>query len=183
MASSTRDGDCDCDVSSLWMQDVTPLPPRNRARVVGTRPVPVPVRRLTSEAEGESAGLSDQNPWDAGIAPDGEITFQRPGLPSNTLRRLRRGHWAVHAELDLHGKRIDEARQALVEFLSVCRRHQARCVRIIHGKGTGSRDRKPVLKHKVAGWLMQRDEVLAFCQARVAEGGSGAAMVLLKPGR
>jgi DNA-nicking Smr family endonuclease len=31
--------------------------------------------------------------------------------------------------------------------------------------------------------LRQRDEVLAFCQARAADGGSGATLVLLKSGR
>jgi DNA-nicking Smr family endonuclease len=53
-------------------------------------------------------------------------------------------------------------------------------VRIIHGKGLGSKNREPVLKRKVASWLMQREEILAFCQARRTEGGGGAAVVLLK---
>jgi len=53
-------------------------------------------------------------------------------------------------------------------------------VRIIHGKGLGSMDRKPVLKSKVRNWLVQKDEVIAFCTARAADGGSGALMVLLK---
>jgi DNA-nicking Smr family endonuclease len=39
-----------------------------------------------------------------------------------------------------------------------------------------------VLKGKVRGWLVQRQEVIAFCQARAAEGGSGALIVLLRPG-
>jgi len=37
-----------------------------------------------------------------------------------------------------------------------------------------------VLKKKVRNWLVQKDEVLAFCQARAADGGAGAVMVLLK---
>jgi DNA-nicking Smr family endonuclease len=53
-------------------------------------------------------------------------------------------------------------------------------VRIIHGKGLRSKNREPVLKRKVAGWLLQRDEILAYCQARQADGGSGAVVVLLK---
>jgi DNA-nicking Smr family endonuclease len=55
-----------------------------------------------------------------------------------------------------------------------------RCVRIVHGKGLGSRNREPVLKGKLRKWLALRDEVLAFCQAPAAEGGSGAALVLLR---
>jgi len=55
-----------------------------------------------------------------------------------------------------------------------------RCVRIIHGKGLGSKNRLPVLKNKVRHWLMQREDVLAFCQARAVDGGTGAVIVLLK---
>ena len=40
----------------------------------------------------------------------------------------------------------------------------------------------PVLKSKVQGWLVQKNEVLAFVQARADEGGAGALVVLLKPG-
>jgi DNA-nicking Smr family endonuclease len=53
----------------------------------------------------------------------------------------------------------------------------------VHGKGHGSRDRQPVLKGKVPKWLMQRDEVIAFCQAKPADGGAGALIVLLKATR
>jgi DNA-nicking Smr family endonuclease len=58
-----------------------------------------------------------------------------------------------------------------------------RCVRIVHGKGLGSRNREPVLKGKLRAWLVPRDEVLAFCQAPATEGGSGALLVLLKGAR
>ena len=68
----------------------------------------------------------------------------------------------------------------LAHFLNACLRNGTRCVRIVHGKGLRSKNREPVLKIKVARWLMQRDEVLAFCQARQADGGSGAVIVLLK---
>ncbi len=55
-----------------------------------------------------------------------------------------------------------------------------RCVRIIHGKGLGSFNQEPVLKKMVHKWLAQKDEVVAFCQAKAADGGSGAVVVLLK---
>ncbi|MCW5622830.1 MAG: Smr/MutS family protein, partial [Burkholderiales bacterium] len=47
-------------------------------------------------------------------------------------------------------------------------------------KGHGSRNREPVLKPRVASWLIQRREVLAYCEARPEAGGSGAMMVLLR---
>ena len=59
--------------------------------------------------------------------------------------------------------------------------HGLRCVRVIHGKGNGSPGREPVLKAKVKTWLVQKNEVLAFAQARAADGGHGALMVLLRP--
>jgi DNA-nicking Smr family endonuclease len=37
-----------------------------------------------------------------------------------------------------------------------------------------------VLKQKVRAWLMQKEEVLAFCQATPPQGGAGAVLVLLK---
>ena len=99
------------------------------------------------------------------------------------MRKLRRGHWVIQDELDLHGFTVPDARELLVEFLALCARKGLRCVRIIHGKGLRSKNRQPVLKQKVANWLMRRDEILAFCQARPTEGGGGAVVVLLKGGR
>jgi len=53
-------------------------------------------------------------------------------------------------------------------------------VRVIHGKGNGSPGREPVLKAKVKSWLVQKKDVIAFTQARAADGGAGAVMVLLQ---
>ena len=39
----------------------------------------------------------------------------------------------------------------------------------------------PILKGRVQSWLMQKREVLAFVQARPADGGAGALVVLLAP--
>ena len=38
-----------------------------------------------------------------------------------------------------------------------------------------------MLKGKVTSWLAQKNEVLAFVQARADEGSAGAAVVVLKP--
>ena len=97
-------------------------------------------------------------------------------------RMLRRGHWVIQDEIDLHGLTAPEAHALLAAFLAASLRRGLRCVRVIHGKGLRSKNREPVLRNKVARWLMQRDEVLAYCQARRTEGGSGAVVVLLKAG-
>ena len=114
-----------------------------------------------------------------GILKQNTSLFQWP-LQQKLLKQLRRGQLTITAELDLHGYIVADARIALTEFLTDCRRHGDRCVRIVHGKGHGSRQKLPVLKNKVNTWLQQRDEILAFCSARPADGGTGAVYVLLK---
>ena len=96
------------------------------------------------------------------------------------LRKLRRGQFQIGPALDLHGMTVATAREALTRFLHAARREGRSCVRIIHGKGNGSRHRGPVLKLKINHWLRQRDEVLAFCSARPVDGGTGAIYVLLR---
>jgi DNA-nicking Smr family endonuclease len=96
---------------------------------------------------------------------------------------LRRGEWALQDQLDLHGLTVEEARALLASFLSNSVKRGMRCIRIVHGKGMRSASGEPVLKRKVAGWLAQRDEVLAYVQARQVDGGGGAVMVLLRGAR
>lgn len=108
-----------------------------------------------------------------------QAAWLRTGVQRSVLRDLRRGRWVVEAKLDLHGLSRNEARQAVREFLAACRRNGQRCLRIVHGKGSGSPGREPVLKMFVPGWLSQNRDVLAFCQARAADGGAGALIVLL----
>jgi DNA-nicking Smr family endonuclease len=110
------------------------------------------------------------------------MSFRRPGIGIDVARKLRRGHWSIQSEIDLHGLRRDDAREALSAFLRDAVTRGVRCVRVVHGKGLGSPGKTPVLKGKVHGWLVQKNEVLAFVQARADEGGAGAVVVLLKPG-
>jgi DNA-nicking Smr family endonuclease len=175
-----RDESRDDVAFQALLSDVTPLRPSNRIAAERARPRPVPAQRLRDERETLEESLSDWTPWDAGYETGEELVYARPGVPAHMLRKLRRGHWAIQEVLDLHGYTSPEARTAVVEFLAHCKREQLRCVRIIHGKGLRSPNREPVLKRKLAGWLMQRDDILAFCQARRAEGGGGAVVVLLK---
>jgi DNA-nicking Smr family endonuclease len=170
----------DVDLLRASLADVVPLPQTNRAHTTSPLPRPIPVQRLRDEQAALSESLSPHVPWDSGHETGEELAYLRPGLPSLTLRKLRRGHWVIQDEIDLHGSTTPEARALLADFLGDCLRRGLRCVRVIHGKGLRSKNREPVLKQKVARWLMQRDEVLAYCQARRTEGGSGAAVVLLK---
>lgn len=107
-------------------------------------------------------------------------SFVRPGMQHDILRRLRRGHWVVQAELDLHGWTRDEARMQVVRFLDGCIHQGLRCICVVHGKGLNSLAGQAVLKQLVPIWLVQRSEVLAFCHPQAAEGGDGVLVVLLK---
>jgi DNA-nicking Smr family endonuclease len=162
------------------VSDVTPLPGHGRARPERALPQPVPAQRLRDDRQALKDSLSHPDPWDAGIETGEELSYVRNGVGAQVLRKLRRGHWVIQDELDLHGLTVKEAHELLVRFLSQCIRRGLRCVRVIHGKGLRSKNREPVLKRKVAGWLMRRDEILAYCQARQADGGGGAVIVLLK---
>jgi DNA-nicking Smr family endonuclease len=160
--------------------DAVPLPPSDRAELARPRPKPVARQRHADEQQVLVDALADPWDWEAAVSTGEELYFARPGVPTAALRKLRRGGWVLQGELDLHGHTGDEARVALAAFLNRCMVEDRRCVRIIHGKGHGSKNRLPVLKNKVRHWLMQREDVLAFCQARTVDGGAGAVLVLLK---
>ena len=162
-----------------------------RKAVSGTRPLkqdhksphkprrkPVPLQRHRDEQDVMASLLSDD--FSPDIETGEELLFVRTGIQERVLRKLRRGQFAIEAELDLHGYIVPEARQAIAVFLRDALLAGKRCVRIIHGKGLGAEGRLPVLKIKVNSWLRQKDQVLAFCSARPQDGGTGAVYVLLK---
>ena len=163
---------------------VTPLPPANRARLATPKPSTRPAQRLADEAAALTASKFGNEPsptaWDIGQEPEAHQTFLRGGLGTDVLTKLRRGHWVVQSEIDLHGMTTTEAHDALGDFLDDARAHGRRCVRVIHGKGLSSPNREPVLKGKVRRWLAHWDDVLAYCEAQRHAGGSGAVLVLLK---
>lgn len=157
-----------------------PIDIRNLAEVSRPPPSPVPLKRDEDEQaalrETMEAPLSLEDRLEMGD----EAAFLRPGLPRRVLTDLRRGRWVRQAELDLHGLNREQARETLAEFLAACLLRGHRCVRIIHGKGLGSPGKESILKRLARGWLAQRDEILAFCQASPNQGGAGALMVLLR---
>ena len=162
------------------VKDVIPLPQSGRVVHPSTPPPPIPAQRLEDDRQVLHDSLSDALPADLELEAGDELAFVRPGLSRHVLRKLRSGQWSTQDQLDLHGSRAEEARRLLVDFLGLAGKRGHRCVRIVHGRGRGSRGGEPVLKRKVAAWLAQRKEVLAYCQARPADGGSGAVMVLLR---
>jgi DNA-nicking Smr family endonuclease len=165
------------------MSGVRPLPRRERA---APPPKPGAVARFKREAERDVLRESLLLPADPALLDTGEeLLFRRPGVPEDVFRRLRRGQFAVAAEIDLHGLGRHAAHESLRAFITDCADRGLACVRVIHGKGRGSGPRGPVLKHVVNHWLRRMDDVVAFVSARPVDGGTGAAYVLLAngPGR
>ncbi len=163
--------------------DVEPLAPPRRMPLPRTPPEPVPEQKRRDERAALAESLHGPVSIEDAIESGEELVFLREGLSQQLLRKLRRGHWVVEDNLDLHGMNRVQAAENVALFLRGCTRRGLRCVRIVHGKGLGSRNREPVLKGKLRKWLTVRDEVLAFCQAPAVHGGGGALLVLLKPGR
>jgi DNA-nicking Smr family endonuclease len=160
---------------------VTPLPHSGRTELPVARPEPEPLQRRRDEAAALRETMSDGFDVDSLLETDAALSFRRPDIGPDVVRKLRRGGWVIQAQLDLHGLKRDEAREQLATFLREATRQGLRCVRVVHGKGLGSPGREPVLKRRVHSWLVQKASVLAFTQARAAEGGSGALVVLLQP--
>ena len=166
------------------VKDAAPLEKNARADVSRPKPRPDANHHHADELAALEASQLAMYPspmsWDIGADIEDEQSYLRAAVSPDLLRRLRRGHWTIDAEIDLHHHTQDEAHEALMEFMRKARIFGWRCVRIIHGKGLSSHQKIPVLRSKVRRWLQQKDEVLAYCEPRPNGGGSGAVLVLLR---
>ena len=149
-----------------------PAPPK-------PRPLPRMAARDEDEARGEFRRLLSADALEAGDV----LAWRREQVPPRVLQRLRRGHYAAQDELDLHHADAAQAEALLRRFLKESVQAGLGCVRIVHGKGLHSDSGVPVLKNLVDRVLRQRADILAFHSAPAAQGGHGAVLVLLAPGR
>ena len=168
--------------SGLFARNVGPvvaLRDAGLADIALPRPPPHPRQRELDEQAALAESLSDEVNLESLLLTDDGLSFRRPGIGLDVVAKLRRGHWALQGQLDLHGLTRDEARDVLAAYVRDSHRRGLRCLRVVHGKGHGSPGRQPVLKGKVQRWLAQCAEVIAFAQATGPQGGAGALMVLL----
>ena len=171
---------------ALAVGPIKPLPPKHRPGHRASLPLvqaaPIAVQHQLDEMAVMREALSDEFDAETLLDTDDALSYRRTGIGTDVTRKLRKGGWSIQGQVDLHGLRREEAREALVDFIKDAARMGWRCVRVVHGKGLGSPGKTPVLKSKVQSWLIQKQEVLAFVQARPAHGGAGALVVLLAPG-
>lgn len=148
------------------------------------RGAPLPARPRTYEEETAAvlaeSMLSDGFDVDGLLDEDPSLSWSAPGVGPDVVKRLRKRHWPIDDELDLHGLTRDMARRHFDNFLRRAGKRGERCVRIIHGIGYGSAGGEPVLRGMVHSWLVQTAGVVAFCVAGRTDGGNGALIVLLR---
>jgi len=180
-ARVARQATADQDLFRKATGPVKPLQQAAKALLKKEQPKPIPLQRQLDEQAALQEALSDAFDASTLLDTDEHLSYRRPGVGPDITRKLRRGEWAIQRQLDLHGLRTDDAREALGRFIREAHQQGIRCVRVVHGKGLGSPGKTPVLKGRVQSWLAQKKEVLAFVQARPVEGGAGALVVLLQP--
>lgn len=118
------------------------------------------------------------------VDSDEELIFAGPGVQLGRLKKLKQGHIAWDAGLDLHGYSVNDARDELSQFIRDAVRSRSRCVLVVHGKAfSGEAGNEALIKSYVNDWLRQLDGVTAFCSAQPRDGGTGALYVLLKQSR
>lgn len=162
---------------------VKPLPDKRKLLHKPEQKLPLAMQYQKDEKAVLKEALSDQFDVSTLLETDEHLSFRRPGIGTDVTRKLRRGDWSIQRQLDLHGLRRDDARETLSIFIREAYKHGIRCVRVVHGKGLGSPGKAPILKNRVHSWLVQKNEVLAFVQAKPADGGGGALVVLLMASR
>lgn len=160
---------------------VAPIANQERVWSPPQRPSTRPLQQDLDDEAVMHESMSDEFDISTLLDVDDQLSFRRPGISTDVTRKLRKGEWSIQGQIDLHGLRSDEARNAMGQFMRDAKRMGWRCVRVVHGKGLGSPGKEPVLKSKVQRWLVQKNEVLVFVQAKPSDGGGGALLVLLGP--
>ncbi len=138
------------------------------------RPPSAQVRHAESDDRSVMESLLE-NLSESDLLETGEhLSYTQPGVQRSVLRKLKNGRYSLQSEIDLHGFTVDQARQELAGFLVAAQERRHLCVRIIHGKGRKSTEQAPRLKPAVNQWLQRNKQVLAFCSARMNDGGTGS---------
>lgn len=195
MSKPPRTRPLSAEEEALWShmtRDVARRPPDRPLALDGTASGPI---REEGMPEGTSAAKklrSPVRPLSAPLPPERletripDMTHGKaPGLDRRTATRMRRGKVAIDGRIDLHGMTREQARQALIRYLTTGYGQGRKAVLVITGKGTRLDGRIGVIREAVPGWLNApplKEIVRAFSYAAPQDGGEGALYVLLKSG-
>ena len=100
---------------------VKPLPPKHRpghrASLPRVATAPIAVQHQLDELAVMREALSDEFDVETLLDTDDALSYRRPGIGTDVTRKLRKGGWSIQGQVDLHGLRREEAREALVDFI------------------------------------------------------------------
>ncbi len=175
------------DEADEYLQAMADVEPLTGGRVLAAKePRPKPMLAEEDDDVLVMRQLDDlvhgETPFDFADT-DEYIEAHVTGIDRRLVRKLKRGEFSYQAHLDLHGLNREQARDAVAEFIRAAQHDSKRCVLIIHGRGSRSKDNIPVLKNKLAAWLTRGAigrRVLAYASAKSYDGGTGAVYVLLR---
>jgi len=108
------------------------------------------------------------------------LEFKREGVQQGVLSKLRLGKYPQQASLNLLRQPVEQCRQMLFSYIAQARQDGLRNILIIHGKGREDKSHPNIVRSFLARWLVEFDDVQAFCCALPHHGGSGACYVALK---
>lgn len=114
------------------------------------------------------------------VSLDTPLEFKREGIQQGVLNKLRLGKYPQQASLNLLRQSVEQCRQMLFSYIEQARSEGLRNVLIVHGKGREDKSHPNIIRSFLARWLVEFDDVQAFCCALPHHGGSGACYVALR---
>ena len=169
------------DDMALFREAVGTVRSVTNDRVEDTKRAPAPRIRKSEQDNRSVMDSLLEELSESDLLETGEhLSYTQQGIQRSVLRKLKSGRYSIQSEIDLHGLTVSEARLELSDFLKAAQERRHLCIRVIHGKGRHQTNKSPRLKPAVNQWLQRNKQVLAFCSARVNDGGTGAVYVLLK---
>lgn len=177
--------------SHLWEEAKTTISPLRKSRQRAAK-MPVQVDAILTPAPVRKMEAQAALPRRPSATPPQLASFER-----RTAQRLGRGQLEPEARLDLHGHGLENARLALLHFLSSRRMQGLRLVLVITGKGGApfarhtlhgyshfhTPEREGKLRREVPLWLEEaqfRIHVIGLQPAHPRHGGGGAFYVKLR---
>jgi len=141
---------------------------KNATISVAGDPEPVRAQNVVSDDYVERV-----NPYDP-------VSFKRPGIQDAVFKKMRLGKYPLEGRLDLHRKKVAEAKKEVYQLIADGMSYDMRCLLIVHGKGDRKTEEQATLKSYVAKWLKEIPDVMAYHSAAPRHGGVGAVYVMLR---